>query len=291
MKLTLITLLVLQFSFANAQFLIKKTGFSQLDVDEINPAFLLQNKSKEMVFTYSSKLENQRIHSEGQKKIFQINPQGLICKQFNFKSKDTTKVFYYYKNNKIVIVRAFSRNEIKSIYYTFDSIGNKIKEVHCTETNLGESEDFFKLGKQQIDWMESYHYNALSAHQIKKSTYNDQGVLFKEAILYFNDSNQLKEENEKFVVTGVGQNIQYKYNQFGLLIEKVFASDVAGPMEEKTIFIYDNLKNLLSERFYRNDLEQHENIYFYNEISAEPEMVLTKYANKKTIAIKNIIIH
>ena len=51
-----------------------------------------------------------------------------------------------------------------------------------------------------------------------------------------------------------------------------------------------NVKNVTGEKFYRNGILKQEKIYFYDVKNEFPQAVLTKYPDRKTIDLQNILI-
>ena len=80
------------------------------------------------------------------------------------------------------------------------------------------------------------------------------------------------------------------YDASGNIIEKNFFTDVVGVLEEKSTFTYDTRRNITGEKFYRNGILKQEKIYFYDVKNEFPQAVLTKYPDRKTIDLQNILI-
>lgn len=281
-RLLLISFLFL-FSNSRAQFYLLSAENANTEKEQINPAFLVAHKVKSVRIDYSTKEDLQRIKSKNMFTKISFDAIGHPVHEITVKSSDTSETYIYFKEEKLSTRRNFAKGLIKTEYFDYDSFGRKIKEVHCKEENAGDDRNYFKILHQDIQWLETYAYQNLSPSQIQKNTYNDIGKVYKNAILYLDTKKRVKEEAERFSVTGLSQNYFFLYDELGRLIEKKFFSDVAGELFEKTTFTYDNKGNRTGESFYRNDILQFEKLYFYDANGEFPEAILIKYPNRTTI--------
>ena len=282
-------LLCFQYS-ASAQFYKLKASFSHYTFHDINLEFLRESKIKSISYTFSTKEENQRIKDcSHTQKIF-FNSQGFPEMKIEIRNTDTIETRYYFTNSNLSLVREFSKEGINSVYFSHDSLGNKIKEVYCKEVNAGDSRTFFKVLRQEVSWSEKYQYEQLSKKQVRKLTLNDINAVYKETIQYTNDKQELIEENERFSMTGVAQNYKYIYNDSMNITEKIFFSEVVGELIEKYTFTYDSQGNLNEKKFFRNGVMQSQELYFYDKNKVMLQAILTKYPNRKTIDMQNIVL-
>ena len=284
--------LIFLFSFliSKAQFFKEQANPTNFYFRYINLSFIYEHKVKSISTEYSYKEDNQRIINYGISEKIIFSAEGFPERKIRISNSDTVETFYYFLRKNISILREFSSVGITTIYFSYDSLGNKTKEVHCKEKNASSSKQYFYLLKQQIEWSETYTYQNLSKKQIRKKTFNDSGAEYKDAILYLDDNMNYTEESERFSVTGVSQNWKYMYDASGNIIEKNFFTDVVGVLEEKSTFTYDNRRNITGEKFYRNGILKQEKIYFYDVKNEFPQAVLTKYPDRKTIDLQNILI-
>jgi hypothetical protein len=282
-------LLCSQFS-ATAQFHKLQASFSHYTFNEINLEFLRENKIKSISYTYSTKEENQRIKDLGHTQKIVFNPQGFPEMKIEIRNADTIETRYYFTNANLTLAREFAKEGINSVYFSYDSMGNKTKEVYCKEINAGDSRTFFKVLRQEVSWSEKYQYEQLSKKQVRKLTLNDIDAVYKETIQYLDDKQQLIEENERFSMTGVAQNYKYIYNDSLNITEKIFFSEVVGELTEKYTFTYDSQGNLNEKIFFRNGIMQSQELYFYDKNKVMPQAVLTKYPNRKTIDMQSIVL-
>ena len=247
-----------------------------------------------MLVQHTTKEDGQRIQPKNRSNFLQFNFEGFPERELEINASDSIQKFCYYLQNNLRIVRKFSKNNIVATYFNHDTLGQLSKEVRCREYPIDfdtqpMQPEFFKLGRQEVIWKESYSYEVISANQIRKKIANDAGIVYKEGICYTNSQKQLTEENNRFTATGVSEIYKYRYNADGKLIEKIFFSDVTGLFEEKTIFTYDGKGNVIQTQFYRNGKLLHESIYFYDKNGELPEAILTKYPDRSTIDMQQFI--
>ncbi len=283
MRAIFLSLLFFSCSSLQAQFFLQRADAISSEWETFHSSFISANKIKSISISYSSKEDNQRIKSKETSKAFFFNTDGNPIKEVKMEASDTTETFFYFSNGSLSIQRTFQKSTIQSRYFSYDSLGRIVKEVNCMELNAGESREFFKLLRQEVNWLEVYAYQALSNLQLQRNTFNDIGKVYKNAILYSDTEGRIIEEAERFSITGVSQNRKYVYDEAGRLKEKKFYTDVVGELAEKTTFTYDAKGNLIGELFYRNDALQFERIYFYDAKGEFPEAILCKYPNRRTI--------
>lgn len=290
MRKNILFLLMLISALSNAQFCKEPLSINSNNYQNLNFDFLQTHKVKCLRITYASKEDGQRIKDVGLAEKIYLDTLGNPTQKLRTNKSDTSETFYYYQNGRLTIVRDFHSGEIATSYFTYDSLQNKIKEVHCKEENAGDNKTFFKLKKQLVEWSETYTYQQLSDKQLHRKSFNDNGALYKEAILYRNEKGLLLEENERYTVTGVSQSFKYTYNNEGNLQERLFRTDVVGELEEKSTFTYDTKGNISGELFFRNGKLQFEKIYFYDSKNEFLQSILTKFPDRNTIELQNFLI-
>ena len=172
-----------------------------------------------------------------------------------------------------------------AFYYDYDLSGNLIKETHCRETNSGKTSFEFKLGVQTILSVESFEYVVQSKTQVKKKCLNDEGRVYKEAIINYNDNRNKTEENYEFIVSGLYMNNAFKYDSLQRLMEKKYIANTMGNQNEQSVFEYDNNGNLLSEQKFWNAIKTNEINYLYDEKFKFLKSLLNRDFINKTIGI------
>ncbi len=276
-----------------AQFFEQQRNINNSNSFPPNISFLKQHKVKSITCVYATKEEGKRIQPKNHIKKTIYNSQGFPQYELEIFLNDSTEQFFYYLSDTLHIIRKFSPKEIQATYLTFDKHGQKIKEVRCKEfpADIDAKEvnkEYFKLGKQEVIWRESYFYESLSKNQIRKKTLNDNMIVYKEGILYSNELGLTTGEISRYTATGVSENTTLSYSEKRKILEKIFFTDVTGAFEEKTNFTYDENGNLAGAKLYRNGILQKESIYFFDKNGIFPEAILTKYPNRTTLDMQTI---
>ncbi len=245
-------------------------------------SFISKSKIKTIKIDKAVKKDNGRIENTGNITIFYFNAMGMVAKKIIISVNaeailDTIFEFNYYnKQQQLINKRTFSANLIRTIYYTYDTLGYPIKIVNCKETNMQSGMEFFQLGKQEVLSVDNFYFEKLNANQIKKMFLNDEGRIYKEGIMYYDSSQNLIEENYRYVATNVRINYKYTFNKKNQLIEYAYYSDAAGEYTEKTVYTYEESGNLLKLNYSGTHKPAGEIFYFHNKVSKQLEASLTK---------------
>ncbi|MCC6251279.1 MAG: hypothetical protein IT238_02315 [Bacteroidia bacterium] len=241
------------------------------------------------------KQENTRIERAPKKYIFSYNTNGEIESLIELNKKDSgydsVYTFYYYnKETRLLISRTYNNGSYTAVYETYDDKHRLVKRVQCSETNLSGDFNFFKLGQQIVEQSESFSYESLGNNQTRKRFLNDINTVYKEGIVYTDESGtRVTEQDFTFVTTGVRVSNQYVYDKQGRLTEKKYNSDAAGNLSEVTKYIYqDALLN--QERYERNNVLRNECFYFYHESNNLVESIVCKQTNSYRIDIFNFMV-
>jgi hypothetical protein len=185
------------------------------------------------------------------------------------------------------IARTFNKGRYTSTYETSDEYNQVTRFLVCQETNLSDDFRFFKLGQQTVIQSESYRYEIINDNQTRKKFLNDNNVIYKEGILYFEGKKKLlKAQDYTFTTTGVRINYTNSFDDKGRLLESFYTSDAAGDLKENTRFSYD-ANVLTEEKYYRNASMRNQRFYFYNKENQLLESILSKSNNDYLIEILN----
>ena len=238
------------------------------------------------------KRENARIEKTGKKYIFTYNLQGNLAsfvevtrQEYNY---DSIFTFHYYnKETRTHIARTFNKGRYTAIYETSNEYNQVTKHIVCNETNLSDDFRFFKLGQQTLMQSESYSYEIINENQTRKKFLNDNNLIYKEGILYFEGKNKLlKAQDYTFTTTGVRINYSNNFDDKGRLLESFYLSNAAGDLKENTKFSYE-ADNLTEEKYFRNASLKNHRFYFYNKENMILESILSKSNNDNLIEIFN----
>lgn len=193
--------------------------------------------------------------------------------------------FYYDSLQRLVIKRADNGFFFDTFYYQYDSLNNIKKEIHCKETSIGESRVNFRLGIQTVLSMESFEYEWLTATQLKKKCLNDEGRVYKQAIINYDEKGSKNSEDYEYLISWLHIGNKYNYDSSGNLVERIYVSDAGGYMKERSIYEYDLHKNLLVEKIYKNDLLNNEINFLYDSDAKFLKSQLNRDFLKKNIGI------
>ena len=238
------------------------------------------------------KRENARIEKTGKKYIFTYNLQGDLAsfvevtrQEYNY---DSIFTFHYYnKETRTHIARTFNKGRYTAIYETSNEYNQVTKHIVCNETNLSDDFRFFKLGQQTLLQSESYSYEIINENQTRKKFLNDNNLIYKEGILYFEGKNKLlKAQDYTFTTTGVRVNYNTNFDDKGRTLESFYSSNAAGDLKENTKFSYE-ADNLTEEKYFRNTSLKNHRFYFYNKENMILESILSKSNNDSLIEIFN----
>lgn len=265
------------------------------DIERFYPNLeYIERKIKTVEIEFGTKRDNARIEKSGKKFIINYTRDGkpeseieIVRNEFGF---DSLFTFHYYLNgNKMHVARKFMNGKYFAIYETLDPEGRTIKLQECQETNQTNDFRFFKLGRQTVLFSESYQYELLNPEQERKKYLNDNNLVYKEGIIYYDKKHKVKEMDFSFSTTGIRENITNVYDEQGRLTENHFSSDAAGDLRETTRYTYES-KQLIGQKYYRNNVLKNERFYFYNKENGLLESILSKSAGDYNIEIFNISI-
>lgn len=211
-------------------------------------------------YTVVSKIIQKEVHTTTVTRKHKRIAGGVYTK--NEYLHDTVSTSFFYNEKDQVILRRFKDgNYYEAVYFDYDSAGMLKRELKCKETNVSEIPGLFQLGSQIVLSQETYTYEKIGPNQIKKKCYNDEGRLFKEIIINYNENNKATSLSEAFVVAWINQVTEIKYDESGRIAEKLFRSNTAGNLELKDTFEYDVYGNLYGEKHFKNGILQNEVSY------------------------------
>jgi hypothetical protein len=173
-------------------------------------------------------------------------------------------LFYDEKNN-IVGKRTRTGDYYDAYYYEYNEAGQIKKELHCRETNSSENKKEFKLGVQTVLSSETFEYIQLTPTQTKKRCLNDEGREYKKAIINYNEKGNKISESYEFIVGWMKQENKYTYNEKNQLIENAIVSNESGDINKKSVFIYNDKGNVITEKRFVKDVLLNEISYLYDE--------------------------
>ncbi|MES2836378.1 MAG: hypothetical protein V4667_02555 [Bacteroidota bacterium] len=262
---------------------------------EFDSAFIRKNKIAYIENVNYVRHENDRIVQKGQNNTFIFNKAGLIDTQFvitriNYVHLDTMVLLHYHLPNK-TIMRRKAGDHFIATYLTYNDSSQIIKSLTSRETNTSIIPGDFKIGNQKTISEESISYECISPNQIKKNFYNDEGKLFKTAIIIKDSLGRDIEENGTFTATSVKMNYKIKYDDLGRIYEKQYYTDAMGEYSERSVFHYDFNGKLSRGEYYKKDVLQHNKTFYYNSKNGLMESIMLKFPNNNDIEFINYYFH
>jgi len=262
-------------------------------IDRLYPTKIhVEKKIQTVEVEVGIKRENARIEKTGKKYIYTFNRQGKIESLIEVTRQEYTydSIFtfhYYNKDSRVHIARTFNKGRYNATYETSDEYDQVTRFLVCQETNLSDDFRFFKLGQQTVMQSESYRYEIINDNQTRKKFLNDNNLIYKEGILYFEGKKKLlKAQDYTFTTTGVRINFTNTFDDKGRILEAFYSSDAAGDLKESTRYTYDE-NGLTEEKYYRNASMKNQRFYFYNKENQLLESILSKSNNDYLIEILN----
>ncbi len=224
-----------------------------------------EGKLTRYYYTILNKIDAQEVAVPAVKKhghIIRAATTEMIAKYVN----DTVfATVFYDTQNHIIAKRVRTGDYYEAFYYEYDEQGRIKKEMHCRETNVSENKNEFKLGVQNVLSSETFVYTALTATQIKKQCFNDEGREYKKAIINYDARGNKLSENYEFIVSWMRQEKTYQYDNNNCLLERTFISNESGDLKEYSVFENNPNGILLSEKKFKNDVLLNEISYLYDE--------------------------
>lgn len=295
--MTLIFLFLIACNISFGQIIITNSTLVESREIQFSPRFIIDQRVYSIRGTYMFKPDGRIIDDQGITKEFIFDTtSGLLSKTLETVAKgfvnkeiyhppvyrrgkkikkeyttikrvsvfDTLETFYRYDAKKnLIMKRSGSGQFYNANYFEYDSLGNLIRHMVFRETNVGDNRNF-KLGVQTMISSETYTYQKLTPTQVKKRFLNDEGKVYKEGILNYDDGGRLLDETYSFVVSWMRSSNTYKYDNDGNLIEKISTSNTAADLKERFTFTYDSVGEIESKKYYKGETLEHEFSFIYD---------------------------
>ena len=255
----------------------------------LTPEVIVARKMKRVTVNVVVKRDGKRLQETGRKRVYHFTKEGALSWIYEVPfegSSDSTLIFFYRTADSTYLVkRKTEQGRFNSTYLKLDSLQRPIQVIHCLETSENESYRDFKPANQQVLSKEQIQYTYNGPGQMRKKYLNDDGVVYKEGILYSTLHRPDKEEIS-FVATGTRVVHSYTYDPSGQLSNYQYFTDAMGQYTENLQFTYEN-KRLSGQKFLKNNVPQEERFFFYNNISGLPESLLIRKTSQYDLVFYN----
>jgi hypothetical protein len=282
---------VFVFSNAKAQHgtLLDNSGPDEVFNRILTPEVIIARKMQRITVKMVIKRDGRRLQETGRKRVYHFSKEGQLSWIYEIPfegSTDSTLIFFYRNQDSTFMVkRKTEQGRFNSTYLKLDSLQRPLKIIHCIETSENESYRDFKPANQQVLSKEQIRYTYNGPGQLRKKYLNDDGVVYKEGILYSTLHKPDKEEIS-FVATGTRVVHSYNYDAKGNLSAYNYFTDAMGAYTETLQFTYEN-NRLSGQKFLKNNLPQEERFFFYNNISGLPESMLVRKTSQYDLVFYN----
>lgn len=242
---------------------------------------------KRYYYTILNKTESEEIEVRAIKKKGRIIRPATTRTVIKYINDTIFATVFYDTINRIISKRIRTGDYYDAFYYEYYENEKIKKEMHCKETNVNENKNEFKLGVQTILSSETFEYDQLTPTQIKKKCLNDEGREYKKAIINYDEKGNKLSENYEFIVSWMRQENTYQYDANNRLIEYTYSSNESGEEKNRSVFEYDTVGILLTEKKFKNDILLVEKNYLYNETNTLIKSEVNRdYKNTSVIIVK-----
>ncbi len=269
--------------------LLDNTGPDEVFNRILTPEVIIARKMQRITVNVVIKRDGRRLQETGRKRVYHFSKEGQLSWIYEIPfegSTDSTLIFFYRNQDSTFMVkRKTEQGRFNSTYLKLDSLQRPIQIIHCLETSENESYRDFKPANQQVLSKEQIRYTYNGPGQLRKKYLNDDGVVYKEGILYSTLHKPDKEEIS-FVATGTRVVHSYAYDAKGNLSAYHYFTDAIGAYTEDLQFTYEN-NRLSGQKFIKNNVPQEERFFFYNNISGLPESLLVRKTSQYDLVFYN----
>jgi hypothetical protein len=239
-------------------------------------------------YTAIAKTVTQEIHSKPvYKKRRMVSAGGIYYKNEYLYDTISTR-FYYDDKKRLMLSRYNDGNYYEATYYEYDSLNNPTKILRTKETNVSGDKNMFQMGMQTVLSDERFKYVRIGDKQMKKLCLNDEGRVFKEIIITYDEDKIPLSLNEVFTATWISQESQFTYNSKKQMTKKIYTSNTGDLLKTVSDFEYDAKDNLLTEKQYRNDVQRNELSYLFDESDQRVKSFINRDYINKTIRITKV---
>jgi hypothetical protein len=275
------------------------TGFAQLaafqdESDIITPTFrydvIHTKKIASLTIHVEEKPDGQRITDDGIMQFYRFDSLARLSESHStikesYDTWDTVRSRYYYdKNNHLVTKRTNNKGIFDTWYYVWYEDGTLKKEAHVYESAGPGSNSDFKIGTQKVISCDSFAYN-IYPKQVQRFGYNELNALYEKVITQYDDKKRMLGRYSHYQVGWLFSQVDIKYDSVFRIKEYTYASNLNGDTHKTVHLTYDKYGNILVEKVYIGDKQEHEIEYLYDNSTGLISDKLDRDYDKKTIEI------
>ncbi len=239
---------------ADAQIIDNRLGNAFKDEMYFSQQFLWLNKVKSISGIKSIKRPNRPIEQRPDVLIYRFNEVGLLTELNKVSSVFSLvdSLTIEYKRNDLGEVELKKENGTRGYFTTqfnYDEHGRLIREDFGKAENIATERGKLEPGKLVTINSESYVWTDSKDGLVKKSNYNNYGLLYSNWTIRRDAIGYIESETEELLMSGRTTTRKYIYNDHGW-IDRIETTDNLNSIGKVQTFVYDNIGNLLKVEYY-----------------------------------------
>lgn len=227
------------------------------------------------------------IAKTNERQVSKVNHKGQkVSYTSNDYVYDTVSTTYFYSGNNLILKRYNDGlGYYESRYYRYDAAGNLTKELRFKETNNSHDKSLFILANQVLLSEDSFQYQKFKS-QLKCTFLNTENRPYKERITNYDSLGRKKNENMHYTVASwIMQENKFEYNKDNHLALAQFEGNTGNKILIKNTYEYDEMKELYTEKQYKNDVLLREISYVTSKADSLLNSIVIRDPENKSIRI------
>lgn len=268
-----------------AQVLDNRNGEAFTDKPFFNSDFIRDNKLEELKGTFVYKKQGEMMRTTTFNYVYHFNRSGELDYTYETRtddgSADTSWNRYSYDDQgRLETYRKSDQNGYMAIKYSYDEKNRVVQEEHFTEMtdSLGNVIRRLAFNKERYEYQE---YDK----QLKRTRFNNYDLPYLEEFYNYDDDGYLIERTERIKMTGDVFTYLYNYNEEGKLAGIRKMSNKVEGVQEELQFKYDELGNLMEKHLYKNGVFTTDIQIIYNSQSRLLSSVITRQVSTNFMMI------
>ncbi len=271
-----------------AQIIDNRKGNVFEDENYFNQEFLWQNKIKSVQGSVSIKRPQRPIEPRPDMFIYRFNEVGLLTQLDKVSSvlHLVDSMTIEYKRNDLGEVELRTEKGNRGFFtkkFIYDKDGRVERLDFGKSENIATNAKELQAGSSIAINSESFKYLSQSDSVLRKSCYNNYGLLYAHIITTRNGLGYMISEKEELVMSNRSRTKNYYYNDKGWL-EKIEWSEGSNEVTARHLFFYDPFGNLLKfEKYKGTTLEQEIEVLYTEKMLIEAILDQDLYTKAITI--------